>query len=203
MLKSQVRNTNIEVLRFVLMCFIFFWHIIVHGYGFAEIGNDGFDYTASMWVTIPLCVLFVPATYCFVFISGFYGLHFSLRKLLQLVLWCISASVLSTLFCHLLWSDTISLHRLVCSLLPITTKSYWFITEYVLLFIISPFLNFGCERLTKRELRAVLALLFIYDAIKLVLLKANVGSDIVGFMFIYILGRYIHQHGVNFAKMGG
>ena len=37
---GQKRNTNIEVLRLVLMMAIFCWHILVHGYGFKNIGGD-------------------------------------------------------------------------------------------------------------------------------------------------------------------
>ena len=34
---GQKRNTNIEVLRLVLMLAILCWHILVHGYGFKDI----------------------------------------------------------------------------------------------------------------------------------------------------------------------
>lgn len=37
---GQKRNTNIEVLRLVLMLAILCWHILVHGYGFKDIGGD-------------------------------------------------------------------------------------------------------------------------------------------------------------------
>ena len=33
------RNSNIELLRLVLMMAIFAWHIIVHGYDFKSIGG--------------------------------------------------------------------------------------------------------------------------------------------------------------------
>lgn len=36
---GQKRNTNIEVLRLVLMLAILCWHILVHGYGFKDIGG--------------------------------------------------------------------------------------------------------------------------------------------------------------------
>ena len=37
---TKQRNTNIEILRFILMCFIFFWHILVHGYNLKQLGGD-------------------------------------------------------------------------------------------------------------------------------------------------------------------
>ena len=39
-MNKKVRNTNIEVLRLVLMMVIFCWHILVHGYGFKNIGGE-------------------------------------------------------------------------------------------------------------------------------------------------------------------
>ena len=48
------RNSNIEILRFALMCAIFIWHIIVHGLGYADIGN-GSSYSYNMdWTIVAL-----------------------------------------------------------------------------------------------------------------------------------------------------
>lgn len=74
---GQKRNTNIEVLRLVLMLAILCWHILVHGYGF----GGGKMECLSDEVGITFASLFAPATYCFMFISGYYGLKFSVKKM--------------------------------------------------------------------------------------------------------------------------
>ena len=66
---TKQRNTNIEILRFILMCFIFFWHILVHGYNLKQLGGDEVTVQHSFFLYGFLLTLFVPATYCFVFIA--------------------------------------------------------------------------------------------------------------------------------------
>jgi len=72
------RNTNIELLRFILMIAIFSWHILIYGYDFIKVeeipvgGNDFLFYLAGS--------LLAPATYYFMFISGYYGITFTPRK---------------------------------------------------------------------------------------------------------------------------
>ena len=41
----KTRNTKIEVLRLVLMCFIFAWHLIVHGLDFEYVGKGVVEYS--------------------------------------------------------------------------------------------------------------------------------------------------------------
>lgn len=65
-----------EVLRLVLMLAIFAWHILVHGYGFKDVAQSGMALTGN-GACIILAPLFAPATYCFMFISGYYGMKFS------------------------------------------------------------------------------------------------------------------------------
>lgn len=74
----KVRNTNIEVFRLLLMLSIFCWHILMHGVGLKNM-SDGYvnDFVYKAF----LCAFFAPATYCFMFVSGFYGINFSLKKL--------------------------------------------------------------------------------------------------------------------------
>ena len=62
------RNTNVEVLRLVLMLAILCWHILVHGYGFKNFGYANME-CLSDEVAIILASLLAPATYCFMFIS--------------------------------------------------------------------------------------------------------------------------------------
>lgn len=68
-----------EVLRLVLMLAIFAWHILVHGYGFKDVAQSGMALTGN-GAGIILASLFAPATYCFMFISGYYGMKFSVKK---------------------------------------------------------------------------------------------------------------------------
>lgn len=92
------RNTNIELLRTVLMLFICYWHIIIHGLNFLQIGENCFYTEEEIMVLTFFCTLFLPSVYCFILISGYYGINFSLRKSLYLIVLGISCSLLSYVY---------------------------------------------------------------------------------------------------------
>lgn len=104
--KTKVRNSNIEVLRFVLLCCIFFWHLIVHGLNFKNIGVE--PYNHNIHLTILAVVILSPTVNCFMFISGWFGMKFRLNKLLNLVIVCALTSYLCAIINK---NDTIELLR--------------------------------------------------------------------------------------------
>lgn len=186
----QKRNTNIEILRFVLMCFIFFWHVLVHGYNLKMLGAESYQYGGNFWLTGLLLTLFVPATYCFVFISGYYGIRFKVSRLINLLLWCMIVSV--SVKCYDIYQGGSSnVVDFLESMLPITSDKWWFMTDYVMLYILSPILNPGFDCLSKKSKVYLLALLFIFSVIGIVVLYQNQGSNLVGLIMVYLLARLL------------
>ena len=82
--KHSERNSNIEMLRLLLMLFICYWHFVIYGLGFHDLGKANYDYNTA--VTTFWCSLFVPAVNCFVFISGWYGMRFKIKKFTTLAI---------------------------------------------------------------------------------------------------------------------
>ena len=69
----KVRNSNIEILRLVLMVAILGWHILIYGFGLKDMESttcisEGCFPNENM--ALALTSLFAPATYCFMFITG-------------------------------------------------------------------------------------------------------------------------------------
>lgn len=200
-MEKKIRNSNIEVLRFLLMTFILIWHIIVHGYNFQAIGFEGFTYKANVPLSLFFASLTLPATYCFVFISGYFGITLRLNKLIELALWCIFVSVGVTFIKKFLLHDEISMRELWEAFFPITANKWWFMTAYVQLFVLSPFLNYGMEKLCQRKQQIVLLLIYLFSIARMFMGCANAGSSLMGVVFVYLLGRYFKQHGVwNYNK---
>ena len=72
------RNSTIELLRFLLMLSICFLHILVHGKGIIQMGNNP-EVVSSVWQLVALAFFF-PSVCCFMFISGHYGINLKKRK---------------------------------------------------------------------------------------------------------------------------
>lgn len=194
----QKRNTNIEVLRLVLMLAIFSWHILVHGYGFKDIGGGNMEYLSDE-VGIMLASLFAPATYCFMFISGYYGLKFSFKKGFSLELWLIITSLLTYILGGYIF-ESISIRGIVTSCFPVSTLKWWFMTCYMLIFLLSPILNKGIESLNKNRFLMIIVSLVAYQTCSFLRFHNNGGSNFLGLLTIFLIGRYFKIYNIQIKK---
>ena len=190
---KKERNTNIEALRFLLMLFILVWHIIVHGYNLKEIGTQDFVYEGNMVLSLLLSTLTLPATFCFIFISGYFGMTLRLKRLAELYIWCLLISIAQTLVQKYYLGDDIGIRDLWQSFFPITTGRWWFMTAYFQLLLLSPFLNHGMEKLNSRKQVIVISLIYCISLFRMLIGKPNAGSDLMGLVLMYLLGRYFRQ----------
>lgn len=195
---EKMRNTNIEVLRLVLMLVILCWHILVHGYDFKDIGIANME-CLSDEVAIVLTSLFAPATYCFMFISGYYGLKFSVKKGISLELWLILASLLTFLISSYFFGK-FSILELIKACFPVSTGKWWFMTSYMVLFILSPILNKGINCLSKNSFLLIIVLLVSYQTFSFLRLKNDGGSNFLGLLTIFFMGRYFSIYKIEIKK---
>lgn len=197
---SAVRNTNIEVFRFVLMIGILLWHLIIHGCGFSDIGNS--DYKYSIQASIIGCALFAPAVNCFMFISGWFGMRFRASKTMNLSLICILSAMLCLVIRHYALTrggHDISLMNLYSAIFPISTKAWWFMTAYVMVLLISPFIEKSLKVIDKKDFIYVLIFMTLIEVLSLPSMR-NWGSSFFGLLYIYMLGRYLRTYSIIISK---
>lgn len=193
-----MRNTNIEILRFVLMVAIFLWHTIVLGFGFVDGQQGMYDFDGNIPVIFFLCSLLAPATYCFVFISGYYGIKFSISKLLNLLLWLIIVAVLCGAYHY--WQGQVSWYEVYASFLPLVHNKWWFVTAFVTLFLVAPFINTAIQQLSNKQIVGVLLVLYGILIYRWLLLVPNAGSSFIGLLFVYVLARYMAMNKLSLSK---
>ena len=185
---KKSRETNIELLRILLLLFICFWHVIVHGYKFAFIKDTGVPLNAE-WLDFFASFL-CPAVNTFVLISGYFGIHYSKEGLSRFSFQATLFSVISTLIIMLI-TGCFSGKGLILSCFPIITQRWWFLTTYILLFIFSPILNNGLNKLTTKQLRNILLIYFAINCIGPLITNVLEGSNFQSLLFVYLLGAYI------------
>lgn len=190
---KSCRNTNIEILRLFLMIAILGWHIIIHGMGFNSMGGQ---MNIDKSLEIFFIALFAPATYCFMFISG---LKLSLNKITLLELCLILCSVL-TFFLKYCLFDIFSVRSLVYSFIPVSTMKWWFMTCYMLLLLMSPILDNGVKAISKKNFSFILISLIIYHVFSFLLLKDNAGSNFLGLLTMFLIGRYCYIYKFDIKK---
>lgn len=184
-IEHKDRESNIELLRIVLMAIIIVWHCLVYGEHFLQNLQKPALYIA------PLLVFPVD---CFVFISGYYGLKLNRKKMIALLGMLVTYSLAIYLITTAI-NGKITQKDLVISLFPVSTNYWWFFTAYVMLIIISPMLNV-CETWEKPYFKKILILFSIfYLGLFSLAFGTKMGciGDLTLFIFIYLLGRYLRK----------
>lgn len=198
MVKNNIRNSNIEILRIISMLFIVFSHYSFH---------DGIVKT-----TLPLgvnrfllniLVLGNIGVILFVFISGYFLINsnkVTLKKILKFVLqvWFYS-SIIYIISC-LGGVANFSIKGLIVNFLPIISKRYWFATCYFTIYIFHPFINKFLKTLSKREYQLFLIIsLIVFSLIPTFFTSsANFyGNELVQFLLFYSIGAYLKIYGVS------
>lgn len=192
--QQKTRNSNFEALRILCMLFIVAGHLIK---------NQEFEsLTYDRFYTCGIVMFFTCAVNCFVLISGWYGINLSWKKIIRLndvtTFYALILGGMVVLFGAYL-PDT---QRVVKIFIPSITREYWFITVYLALCILSPYLNLLVQKLEKEDLKKLLIIcscLFIlqptcgailnFDSITL-----DGGYGIVNFSYLYLIGRYLRLY---------
>lgn len=196
---SPQRSSNFELLRIVCMLMIIGGHLIgAHDTPYSLSNPDEI-------ITLLLLSFFCVATNCFILISGYFGIHFKPERLFSLASQTAVYSVGLTLLAIILGWHVIVLKNDILRFFPILFKQYWFITCYVVLYIISPLLNKWVESMEKTEYRRILVIgfviIYVWPTLNfLVNAKQFIndsGYGIINFAYLYLLGRYLRIHYVD------
>lgn len=161
---SDTRNYGIDLLRFVAMFGIVTLHILNHGGGL----NTETDalHSSVVWI---IEVAAYPAVNCYALISGFTGYknqehQHRYWKYILVYLQVYFYSVVSAMIYVLIVRDY-SLTMLLKSMLPVTTKQYWYFTAYTGVFFLEGIINKFIYKLSKEKcqnLFVIIGCLLIY-----------------------------------------
>lgn len=165
------RESNLELLRIVSMLMIIFHHYIMHGI-ILPCEKDSLlaqSINFYQWENILKSVNFGGSVgvNCFVLISGYFMIKraASIRKIIILwgtvVFYTVTLFLLTMVACDA-YRDSLPIPGIstVFSLLfPCFFERYWFITTYVALCLLSPYLNMLLTHLAEKDFRRLLFVL--------------------------------------------
>lgn len=186
--KMNDRNSNVEVFRFVLMMGVCLVHLFYHGLGFTSPSDATIFYKDLILIS-----LVVPSVNCFMFISGYYGIQLKKEKLLYMVLQAsfVFWGVVFVRNAFGFFGGEVGWSLILPHIFPASSKTWWFLTEYITIMLLSPFINKGIECMSKEKFQRILFLLGFINCIGLYMASKHNGSDLLGLLFVYMLARYI------------
>lgn len=161
--KSKIRDSNLELLRIISMIGIVLIHVLRHG---IIIKDDVINANRIVYELLSFVGRFGVA--CFVLITGYFMIDSkpTFRSLLKLVLEVLFYSVTITSICMILGITDFSVKKIIVSFFPIIFKQYWFVSVYIGLYLLIPYINKLIHSLNKQQhLNIILILFFIISII--------------------------------------
>lgn len=192
------RNHGIDLLRMVSMLMVVILHILVHGGVLVATSQLTAKYSVS-WLMESLAFC---AVNCYALITGY--VHFSSRyRFASLAQICLQALLYSLGIAVCVWilkPESFSVESLIHFLFPVSKNGYWYLSAYVGLFVLIPFLNAGVNALSEKQTKTFLGLLFFVFSIIPILARQdtfslNYGYSAFWLAMLYIGGASIRKYG--------
>ena len=204
---QKERNANLDLLRIVSMLLIVFLHSIDHSGVLENAENCGSGMYFYVRFTYMLCQVCVNS---YVMLSGYFLVcsKFRLKKLVTLWMETVFYTLTLRLIFMITGARPFSMVSLASCFLPILTGRYWFITIYVGLYLIFPFLNILIRAMNRRQhalLNICLFFLFcVWSSIHPGIAGMNSGGGwgLAWFVVLYLSAAWLRLYYVSTGKAG-
>lgn len=191
------RQSNLELLRIVSMILIVAHHYSVHG-GFIlpEMNfNKAFIQVLSLGGKLGVD--------CFVLITGYFMIEskFRLEKLVKLWAQIWFYSILFMAIFYGFGITEFNFDTFIRNLMPITYSMYWFATTYLVLYILTLFLNPAVKAMSRKRYLALVATLGILWSVLPTVTNGDFGYSTLGlFILLYLIGGYFRLYPTHWTK---
>lgn len=195
--ENSNRNVSLDLLRIISMLMVLTLHYLGKG-GLLYKSNVG---EVNFIIFYILETLSIVAVNCYVLISGYFLVksEFKPKKVLKLWIEVVFYSITVYILVVISGFRHFSIKEAILSCFPIITKQYWFITTYMALYILSPFINKLIYALTqveyKKLLVTVLIIFCLFNILPSKMLLDNTGGcGIIWFICLYLIAGYIRLY---------
>lgn len=187
-----MRNLTVEYLRVVFISFIVLLHILWINYGGLRVALN--DNTPNTYIQLGLTNLVSLGVTGFILISGYYGVKLKVNRIMSLWMQTTIYALLSVVAIWVFGGGKI-FKGLIDAPLSLF-DGWWFVGDYVILMLMSPFLNAGLERISRKALMFII-LMLSFMMYGVWWFHAKDGSmPLLLFFNTYLVGRYIRLYPV-------
>lgn len=200
---KNTRSEGIELLRILIMFMVLLLHFNLKG---GILFNNSLANTLNYKLVWLVEAFSIVAVNCFVLISGYFLVdsEFKKTKIYSLVLQVISYSLVITILYTVITKDVLSIRQYLKCIFPVSFKTYWFITCYIILYLLVPYLNLIFKYTDKRKMQFLIGILCTISFISWILnrfgfdvIDNTKGYGIIWFINLYFIGGYIRRYYKN------
>lgn len=199
---NVIRDSNIELLRIVLISMILCLHYFKYSETLHTLKPSDLNYYPAFWLES----LFIVAADCFVLITGYYQINekFKLKKVIELWKQVIVYSAAISLIFWFSGIEPVTIPTILQAFFPVITGTYWFVTTYIVLYLFSPFINTalnGLKNEDHKKLILVLAVFFVILPSLNFTSFTDTGYSLYNFIFLYCVGAYINKYDLPVKRL--
>ena len=187
---QKTRNNSLDLLRIISMMMVVSLHFFGHGGLVCGALVEG---TANWYLGESVHAFSIVAVNCFVLLSGYFQCtsKFKLKRLVsvwaQVLFYSVTLYILTALI-----SGSFSVMVLIKSGLVVTMRQYWFVTAYLLMYAVSPFLNCAIRAMNqKMHLLCCCVLMGIFSVLHNLVYISDFGNVLGGSSFLWFCVLYI------------
>ncbi|MBF0715627.1 acyltransferase family protein [Gemelliphila palaticanis] len=195
---NKERNSNYELLRIISIIFIIAYHYGRHGV--YDLSSEHISFKKEFINFLSIGGQFGVSI--FIIITGYFLVkkEFTFKRLFKIWIDCYYYSILGVIATILLYSS-ITKYELIKSIFPMIYERYWFVTSYILIILLSPYLNIFIKKSTKGQLQGIIFLIILIWGVLRTLFIAEINySNIIWFCLLYLVGAYIRIYQEDFKK---
>lgn len=102
--------------------------------------------------------------------------------------------------------QTFSIREMITYMLPITTKQYWYMQVYIVLFFLTPYISLCMEHLTKKQHTFLIAVLLVFFSLHQTFIKVartldqSQGYGIIWAVVMLIIGNWLKKYGNEYIE---
>lgn len=189
------RESNFELFRIICMVMVVTLHVLGHGGAIEGIEVN----TLNFYIAHFLESFSIVAVNCYILISGYFGVNseFKIKKVLMLYFQILFYSIFISVTFWAVGIEKVSIGNLINTILPITTQVWWFVTLYLILYILTPYINKLMRSMSEEEFKRLIIILIaifvIWPSVRVKLKPIDnlSGYSLYQFIFMYIIGGYV------------
>ena len=201
---KKKRDANIELLRIVAMLMIITLHFNTQSKALLVLGEPASN--VQIFATV-LEAIAITGVNVYVLISGYYlsSSKVRLSKVLLLILQVYFYTLLISGAMMLVGAYTVKpddkLDRMLKYLFPISSEHYWFVTAYVIMYVLAPVMNAAVNTLERKQLKTVIIGLLTWFCFIKSIVPVKFGTDRMGYDFgwficLYLIAAYIRKYNI-------
>lgn len=191
------RESNLEALRIVSMMMVVLVHIDGASLGLPSIKGDLQALTSrDVWRLVVESITIIGVN-CFTLISGYFGIKLRLKGVLSFLFQCVFYSVLIASLAPWLLGIEFSWKEWGESWLVLSHTDLWYVPAYFCLMLLSPLLNAGVDKLSRREFAWILGIFLLFNIWSGWWWGGSfnpTGYTVMQLILMYLIGRFIRRN---------